>query len=283
MTFSIAARSDDGESWGVAVASKFLGVGAAVPAARADLGAIATQSYANVSYKPRGLDLLAGGASAQETLERLLAPDNDREQRQVGVVDRAGRAATFTGTGCHEWAGGETVDGAAIQGNILVGPQVVAAMHAAWQESARAASPTVRSRPHALARRLLSALCAGDDAGGDRRGRQSACLLVVSAGAGYAGLDDVAVDLRVDDHPRPCAELARLLELHELYNAAPDPAVLLPLTESLRAEVEDAARRLGHADFEAWVGCENFENRAWPDKVDPQVLQVLRDQAAQTR
>jgi uncharacterized Ntn-hydrolase superfamily protein len=283
MTFSIAARSADGDCWGVAVASKFLGVGAAVPAARADLGAIATQSYANVSYKPRGLDLLADGATAEEVLQRLLATDDDREQRQVGIVDRAGGTATFTGTDCHEWAGGETVDGAAIQGNILVGPQVVSAMRAAWQESARATATPRRAGPHGLARRLLAALCAGDDAGGDRRGRQSASLLVVSAGAGYAGLDDVAVDLRVDDHPRPCAELARLLDLHELYNAAPDPALLLPLTDALRAEVDDAARRLGHADFEAWVGCENFENRAWPDRVDPQVLQVLRDQAGVRR
>jgi uncharacterized Ntn-hydrolase superfamily protein len=276
MTFSIAARSADGESWGVAVASKFLGVGAAVPAARADLGAVATQAYANVSYKPRALDLLAGGATADEALQRLLATDDDREQRQVGIVDRTGRAATFTGTRCHDWAGGEAADGAAIQGNILVGPQVVSAMRAAWHDLAGEADPVSH---RGLARRLLAVLCAGDDAGGDRRGRQSAALLVVSPGAGYGGFDDVAVDLRVDDHASPCAELARLLDLHELYNIAPDPAVLLPLTDDLRAEVDGAARRLGHDDFEAWVACENFENRAWPDRLDPQVLQILRDQA----
>jgi uncharacterized Ntn-hydrolase superfamily protein len=270
MTFSIAARSADGQWWGVAVASKFLGVGAAVPAARAGVGAIATQSYANTSYKPRGLALLAEGATAEQVVERLLADDPGREHRQVGVVDAHGRAATFTGSDCHDWAGGVTDEGAAIQGNILAGPEVVPAMRAAWRAGAR----------EPLARRLLATLQAGDAAGGDRRGRQSAALLVVHEGGGYAGFDDVAVDLRVDDHTTPCAELARLLDLHELYNVPPDPSVLLPFTDELRSEVDSAARRLGHADFEAWVGCENFENRAWPDKVDPQVLTILRDQAA---
>jgi uncharacterized Ntn-hydrolase superfamily protein len=276
MTFSIAARSVDGESWGVAVASKFLAVGSAVPAARAGLGAIATQSYANTSYKPRGLDLLAEGAYAQDVIDRLLADDDAREQRQVGIVDAAGRAATFTGSECHDWAGGVTEAGAAIQGNILTGADVVAAMRTTWLESAGAAGDSSMS----LARRLTATLRAGDQAGGDRRGRQSAALLVVRAGAGYGGFDDIAVDLRVDDHPAPCPELARLLDLHELYNVPPDPAALLPMTEQLRTEVDDAARRLGHADFDAWVGCENFENRAWPDRVDPQVLEILRDQAA---
>jgi uncharacterized Ntn-hydrolase superfamily protein len=276
MTFSIAARSADGASWGVAVASKFLAVGSAVPAARAGLGAVATQSYANTSYKRRSLDLLAEGATAQQVLDRLLADDDGREQRQVGVVDAAGRAATFTGSECHDWAGGVTEDGAAIQGNILAGAGVVAAMRAAWAEPVTTSDDSSLS----LAHRLVAALRAGDAAGGDRRGRQSAALLVVRAGAGYGGFDDVAVDLRVDDHPDPCPGLARLLDLHELYNVPPDPAALLPLTDELRAEVDGAARRLGHADFEAWVGCENFENRAWPDRVDPQVLRILRGQAA---
>jgi uncharacterized Ntn-hydrolase superfamily protein len=191
------------------------------------------------------------------------------------VVDGAGQAATFTGAQCHDWAGGAAENGASIQGNILTGPGVVAAMRAAWRESASGDG----ARSGSLARRLLTTLRAGDGAGGDRRGRQSAALLVVKAGAGYGGYDDVAVDLRVDDHPEPCAQLARLLDLHELYNVPPDPAVLLPMTEELRAEIDEAARRLGHADFDAWVGCENFENRAWPDRADPQVLQILRDQA----
>jgi len=280
MTFSIVARSADGESWGVAVASKFLAVGSAVPAARSGVGAVATQSYANTSYKPRGLDLLTSGVTAQEVVDRLLADDDGREQRQVGVVDRDGGAATYTGSACHDWAGGVTEDGAAMQGNILVGADVVSAMQASWRRSS-GASDQVSHR--GLAHRLLDALVAGDAAGGDRRGRQSAALLVVRAGAGYSGFDDVAVDLRVDDHPSPCAELTRLLGLHELYNVPPDPAELLPMTAELRAEVDTAARALGHDDFDAWVGCENFENRAWPDRADPQVLQILRDQAGAVR
>ncbi|MGH3356024.1 MAG: DUF1028 domain-containing protein [Nocardioidaceae bacterium] len=270
MTFSIVARSTDGQSWGVAVASKFLGVGAAVPAARVGAGAVATQSYANTSYKPRALTLLADGATADVTLQALLADDVGRDQRQVGIVDRRGGATTYTGSGCHDWAGGVTLDGVAIQGNILVGPAVVDAMRAAWDET----DPDMT-----LSRRLLAALRAGDAAGGDRRGRQSAALLVVRAGAGYAGFDDVAVDLRVDDHPQPCEEMARLVDLHELYNLPPDPSELLPLTDDLRVEIDGLARSVGQADFGAWVGCANFENRAWPDKVDPKVLQILRDQA----
>lgn len=280
MTFSIVARSADGESWGVAVASKFLAVGSAVPAAGSGVGAVATQSYANTSYKPLALDLLATGATAREVVDRLLADDDGRDQRQVGVVDRDGGAATYTGSGCHDWAGGVTGAGAAIQGNILAGPDVVPAMQASWRASAGASDPVSH---RGLAHRLLDALVAGDDAGGDRRGRQSAALLVVRAGAGYGGFDDVAVDLRVDDHPSPCAELSRLLGLHELYNVPPDPSVLLPMTDDLRTELDQAARALGHDDFDAWVGCENFENRAWPDSVDPQVLQVLRDQADAVR
>jgi len=280
MTFSIVARSADGESWGVAVASKFLAVGSAVPAARAGLGAVATQSYANTAYKGRGLDLLASGADAQTVLDRLLADDDGREQRQAGVVDRDGAAATYTGAECHDWAGGVAEDDAAIQGNILVGPDVVSAMRASWRASAGTPDPVSH---RGLAHRLLDALVAGDEAGGDRRGRQSAALLVVRAGAGYSGFDDVAVDLRVDDHPTPCPELARLLALHELYNVPPDPSELVPMTDDLRAEVDAAARSLGHDDFDAWVGCENFENRAWPDMADPQVLQMLRNQAAAVR
>lgn len=271
MTFSIVARSVDGQSWGVAVASKFLAVGYAVPAARAGVGAIATQSYANTSYKPRGLQLLAEGNGARATLDALLGSDDEREHRQVGIVDAGGHAATFTGADCHDWAGGVTGAGLAIQGNILTGPQVVTAMHAAWD-----ASPA--SAP--LARRLLAAVQAGDGAGGDRRGRQSAALFVVQEGAGYAGLDDVLVDLRVDDHVAPCEELERLLGLHDLYYSQPDDDQLLPLTDDLRSEIDGLATSLGHRDFDAWVGCENFENRSWPDKVDPQELVILRGQAA---
>src|SRR4051812_45493213 len=174
VTFSIVAT--DGEAWGVAVASKFLGVGAAVPAAAVNVGAIATQSWANLAYRPDGLAMLRAGKSAQETLDALTSADEMREERQAGIVDAKGRAATFTGSGCNAWAGGVTGDGFSIQGNILVGPEVVEAMERAWRG-------TDATQP--LTRRLLAALKAGDDAGGDKRGRQSAALLVVTEAGGY--------------------------------------------------------------------------------------------------
>ncbi len=255
----------------MAVASKFLGVGAFVPAARAGIGALATQAHVNTTYKPRGLHQLRAGHTAQQTLEALLAADADRDQRQVGIIDVLGSAATFTGGDCYDWAGGMAEDDVAIQGNVLVGPQVVSAMAAAWHESASDAP---------LTERLLAVLTAGDDAGGDKRGRQSAALLVVKEAGGYAGLDDVLADLRVDDHPRPCAELARLLELHTLYFGQPAEEDKLPLDDALRVETDDLARRLGHADLDEWVGTENFENRVWPDTIDRAVLDILRAQAA---
>ncbi|MGZ4751243.1 MAG: DUF1028 domain-containing protein, partial [Oryzihumus sp.] len=179
MTFSIVARSADGSTWGVAVASKFLAVGSAVPAAVAGVGAIATQALANVAYKGLALSLLDEGATASVALQRLLEEDPERDHRQVGIVDVAGGAASHTGHACLEWAGSVTGDGYAIQGNILVGEEVVEAMEAAWQQS---------GEDEPLARRLLLALAAGDAAGGDSRGRQSAALLVVHEGAGYGGL-----------------------------------------------------------------------------------------------
>src|SRR3954469_3785255 len=231
MTFSIVAT--DGTEWGVAVASKFLAVGAAVPAASAGVGAIATQSYANLAYRPDGLRLLREGRTAQETLDALTAEDEQREQRQAGIVDAFGGAATFTGSGCIPWAGGVTgsVDGHgayAIQGNILTGPDVVAAVQQSWESS---------SADDPLARRLLAALAAGDDAGGDRRGRQSAALYVAKADGGYGGGSDIHVDLRVDDAEVPVAELFRLLDLHDLYFGKPDPGTTLPLDGDLAEEV----------------------------------------------
>ena len=269
MTFSIVARSADGRSWGVAVASKFLAVGSAVPAAAAGVGAIATQSFANTAYKPQALAAMAAGLSAAETLESLLAADPDREQRQVGVVDAEGRSATFTGSGCYGWAGGVARDGAAIQGNILTGPEVVAAMDEAWMSSDPAAPLEVR---------LLAALAAGDAAGGDSRGRQSAAVHVVRRDAGYGGFDDVAVDLRVDDHPRPVDELLRLRGLHELYLTASTPGERIPVTAELRAELDLRALGLGRADFAAWVGAENYEMRVADDLtwIDVRVLAMIR-------
>ncbi len=271
MTFSIVAT--DGTAWGVAVASKFLAVGAAVPAARAGVGAIATQALANLAYRPDGLALLGEGSEAGAVLQALTSADEQRDHRQAGVVDAAGTAATYTGSACHEWAGGVAHDGYAIQGNILTGPEVVTEMERAWLAS-DAASP--------LARRLLAALSAGDLAGGDRRGRQSAALLVVTPDGGYGGGSDVYADLRVDDHPDPVPELVRLLDLHDIYFTTPDPDAALPLDGSLADEVRDRLRGLGHADADldaalaSWAGIENYEERLLPGRIDPVVLAQLR-------
>jgi uncharacterized Ntn-hydrolase superfamily protein len=267
MTFSIVARSEDGQSWGVAVASKFLAVGSAVPAAVAGIGAVATQAAANVAYKGMALSHLDEGATAEVALATLLEDDEQREHRQVGIVDADGNAATFTGSECFDWAGGETGPGFAIQGNILAGPGVVPAMREAWEASADHDD---------LGRRLLAALTAGDLAGGDRRGRQSAALLVVRDGAGYGGLDDIAVDLRVDDHPDPLTELGRLLHLHDLYLTASTEAEKVPVDRALQTELDLRARALGHADFAAWVGTENYEMRVGEEWVDEKVLAILR-------
>jgi uncharacterized Ntn-hydrolase superfamily protein len=274
MTFSIVARGADGTSFGVAVASKFLAVGAAVPAAEAGIGAIATQAYANLAYRADGLAQLRHGRRAQLTLDSLVATDDNRESRQVGVVDAAGAAATFTGSECNPWAGGVTGDGYAIQGNILVGPEVVAAMEQAWLGS---------GPDEPLARRLLAGLTAGDDAGGDSRGRQSAALLVVTPEGGYGGGSDVLVDLRVDDHGAPVLELARLLDLHDLYFGKPEPDTLLDLDGDRAAEVRTLLAKRGFADDDlgaalaAWAGIENYEERLVAGKIDPLVLAKLRE------
>ena len=271
MTFSIVARSADGQSWGVAVASKFLAVGSAVPAAVAGIGAIATQADANVAYKALGLAHLDEGATAQVALDRLLEDDAGRDHRQVGIVDVEGGSATYTGSECFDWAGGVHDADVAIQGNILAGPEVVEAMKASWDST---------FEEQDLARRLLSALIAGDEAGGDRRGRQSAALFVVHEEAGYGGGDDVAVDLRVDDHPQPCPELRRLLDLNDLYLTASTEEEKVAVTPELRTELDDRARALGHRDFDAWVGTENYEMRVGEDWVDEKVLAILRSQAS---
>jgi len=269
MTFSIVARSADGESWGVAVASKFLAVGSVVPAAVAQVGALATQADANVSYKGLALSHLDDGATAPVALDRLLEEDDGRDDRQVGIVDVDGTAASHTGASCIPWAGGRTGEGYAVQGNCLAGPEVVEAMEQAFA----AADPTAP-----LATALLDALAAGDEAGGDRRGRQSAALLVVRDEAGYGGLDDVAVDLRVDDHPAPVTELARLLDLNHLYLTASTEEEKVEVDDALRRELEDFAVAAGHPDFRTWVGTENHEMRVDPDLawIDHRVLAIVR-------
>lgn len=272
MTFSIVGRADHPSGdpeWGVAVASRFLAVGNAVPAAVAGIGAIATQAMANVAYKAEALAHLDEGATAEIALQRLLAEDPDREHRQVGIVGLDTPAITYTGDECFPWAGGYAGDDVAIQGNILTGPEVVEAMRASWESS---------SGP--LARRLLDALAAGDSAGGDSRGRQSAALFVVREGAGYAGGDDIAVDLRVDDHPAPVTELARLLDLNDLYLTASTDDEKLPIDDTLRAELDERARAAGRVDFVAWVGAENYEMRVdvgpHPAWIDKRVLAIIR-------
>jgi uncharacterized Ntn-hydrolase superfamily protein len=273
MTFSIVARSANGDSWGVAVASKFLAVGSAVPAAVAGVGAIATQADANVAYKGIALGLLDEGATASVALQRLIEEDDARDHRQVGIVDVDGGAASHTGVSCFEWAGGITDEGVAIQGNILAGPEVVDAMYHTWLET-DAEAP--------LARRLLAALSAGDEAGGDKRGKQSAALLVVQDGAGYGSLDDIAVDLRIDDHDQPIVELERLLNLNDLYLTASTAEEKVPLDSQLHAEVNELVRALGHPNLTSWVGTENYEMRVAGDEswIDQRILEILRDAAA---
>ena len=272
MTFSIVARSADGAEYGVAVASKFLAVGAAVPAAEASVGAVATQSYANLAYRPDGLALLREGHSAREVLDRLTGADELRDQRQAGIIAATGPGASFTGAECFPWAGGAVGDGYSIQGNILAGPEVVAAMERAYLS-------TGVTEP--LSRRLLAALLAGDRAGGDRRGRQSAALLVVTPGGGYGGGSDVLVDLRIDDHGDPVPELGRLLDLHTLYFGRPDPAECDPLEGALAVQVRTllAAKGFEAPDLDRaladWASVENLEERLVAGRIDPLVLAQL--------
>ncbi|HMT33244.1 MAG TPA: DUF1028 domain-containing protein [Dermatophilaceae bacterium] len=271
MTFSIVAGQ--GTAYGVAVASKFLAVGAVVPAATPGVGAVATQSFAKVSYKADSLALLRAGAEAPDALARLTAADSLRETRQVGIVG-AHSQSTFTGAECLPWAGGvcggdDTGGRYAIQGNVLTGPEVVAAMEDAWT-----ANPGMP-----LARRLLAALLAGDDAGGDRRGRQGAALYVVDVGAGYDECG-VVVDLRVDDSPTAAHDLARLLDLNDLYFGGPED--LSPLEGALADEVRGRLASLGYRHTEVdealaeWAGVENYEMRLLSGQIDGKVLAALR-------
>jgi uncharacterized Ntn-hydrolase superfamily protein len=267
-TYSIAACDLEARQWGVAVQSKFLAVGSVVPWAEPEVGAIATQAYANPRYGPDGLALLREGLSAGETVERLTAADTGRAERQVGVVDGRGRAATYTGPECSDWAGGRTGTGYAAQGNILVGEGTVAALATTFEETERLP----------LVQRLLECLVAAQAAGGDRRGQQSASLLVVERDGGYAGLSDILVDLRVDDHERPIDELRRIYALHDrLFGTSPRED-WLPLEDELRAEVDERLTRLGYDTLDSWAGVENLEERVdGEDAIDPVVLEALRE------
>ena len=267
-TYSIAACDLDASQWGVAVQSKFLAVGSVVPWAEPDAGAIATQAYANPRYGPAGLALLRAGLGAAEVVERLVGADEGRGERQLGIVDATGAAAAWTGPKCMDWAGHRTGDGYAAQGNILVGEETVAALATTFEANAQLP----------LAQRLIECLAAAQAAGGDRRGQQSASLLVVQKDGGYAGLSDVVVDLRVDDHPRPVQELHRIHELHHrLFGLSPRED-WLPLEGELRTEVEERLTRLGYDSLDAWAGVENLEERVdGEDTIDPVVLDALRE------
>jgi uncharacterized Ntn-hydrolase superfamily protein len=270
-TYSICACDLERHEWGVAVQSKFLAVGALVGWAEPEVGAVATQAFANPRYGPEGLTQLREGHSAEEVVARLTEPDEGRDERQLGVVDAAGEGATYTGSKCFEWAGGRTGAGYAAQGNILVSGDTVDALAETFEQ---AAGP--------LAERLVACLQAAERAGGDRRGRQSAALLVVKKDAGYAGLSDVLVDLRVDDHPEPIAELERLLALHELYFGQTPDDEWLDVDEQLETELRERLERLGYTGsldeaFRAWTGTENLEDRVrGVTRIDPVVLDELR-------
>jgi uncharacterized Ntn-hydrolase superfamily protein len=270
MTYSIVAWDPEVPQWGVAVQSKFLAVGSVVSWAAAGVGAVATQAWANPQYGPDGLALLREGRSAAEVVERLVAADDGRDERQLGVVDRTGRSASHTGSGCHDWAGHRTGEGYAAQGNILVSRETVDALAETFEAGVGAGQ--------SLARRLIDCLAAAQVAGGDKRGQQSAALLVVQADAGYAGLTDVVVDLRVDDHERPIEELRRLYGLHDrLFGVTPDED-WLPLDGALADEVTSRVTRTGYGSLREWAGAANLEERVRDEpRIDPVVLEALRE------
>jgi uncharacterized Ntn-hydrolase superfamily protein len=270
-TYSIAACDLEARQWGVATQSKFLGVGSVVPWAEPQIGAIATQAYANPRYGPDGLVLLREGLSAEEVVERLTQADDGRDHRQLGVVDGKGGSASYTGSECMDWAGGRTGPGYAAQGNILVSAETVDAIAETFERSASAP----------LVERLLDCLDAAQAAGGDRRGQQSAALLVVERDGGYAGLSDSIVDLRVDEHELPLTELRRIYGMHQAIFGK------TPKEDWVDADPDELRERLAKLGFEgeldatfnAWAGKENLEERVdGVERVDPVVLEELRRQ-----
>jgi len=270
-TYSICACDLDAQQWGVAVQSKFLAVGCIVPWAEPFVGAIATQSWANPRYGPEGLALLRDGLPADEVVTRMTDADENRAQRQLGIVDGEGNAASYTGTACHSWAGHQTGPGYAAQGNILVSEDTVAALAETFEATT--------GKP--LVERLLDCLDSAQTAGGDRRGQQSAAVLVVGPEQGLAGLSDVFVDLRVDDHERPLAELRRIFGIHqELFGKTPR-ASWIEVDGGLRKELADRLAVLGYERLEDWAGVENLEGRVdGDDAIDPFVLARLRERSS---
>ena len=287
-TFSIVAYDPGNQEWGVAVQSKFLAVGSVVSWAKAGAGAVATQSYANLCYGPDGLDLMGKGTSSADAIASLTGADDDRAIRQVGMVDASGQAASYTGSSCHAWAGHHVGEGYACQGNILI-PGTVEAMARAYEEA--------RQGPGELADWLVIALAAGQEAGGDSRGRQSAAVLVVRDGGGYGGNNDRYLDLRVDDDPRPIARLQEILIMHHLFFGAANPDDLIPL-DDVAADLQALMLKTGHYDgptsgsfdeetrqaLRALVGQENLEER-WDgtgDMIDSIIVEYLNNRFRET-
>jgi uncharacterized Ntn-hydrolase superfamily protein len=278
-TFSIVAADPEGGELGIAVQSKFLAVGSAVPWVESGVGAIATQAWANTTFGPLGLTLLRGGASPDDVRSALVAGDDGSADRQFGIVDARGRSSTFTGDRCIPWASGIAGENFAAQGNCLAGESVVSAL-----------ASTFRETKGLLADRLMAALAAAQREGGDKRGQQSAALVIYKPGGGYSGFNDRYVDLRVDDHPAPIEELARILELHKLYNFAAEPADVLPIDAALGSEIASELRRAGaykgtseaydagvRDALVAFMHVENLENRVREDwTIDRQTLAYLR-------
>jgi uncharacterized Ntn-hydrolase superfamily protein len=273
-TYSIAACDLEAGQWGAATQSKFLGVGSVVPWAEPQVGAIATQAWANPRYGPDGLALLREGLSAEEVVDRLTSADEGRDHRQLGVVDGKGGSASFTGAECMDWAGGRTGPCYAAQGNILVSADTVGAIAETFE--------TTSGRP--LAERLLDCLDAAQAAGGDRRGQQSSALLVVERDGGYAGLSDSVVDLRVDEHELPLEELRRIYAMHQAIFGETPREEWLEVDDALGQELRQRLGRLGYdgdlgESFFAWAGKENLEERVdGVERVDPVVLEELRRQ-----
>ncbi len=276
MTYSIVGYDPEAKEWGIAVQSKFIGVGAVVPFAKAGIGAVATQSYANTAYGPQALDLMSQGKTAEEAIELITSDDEERHLRQVGVIDALGNPATFTGEGCYDWAGGQTGKHYAAQGNILVGEDTVKAM-----------GETFESTEGSLAERLLTALNAGQAAGGDSRGMQSASILVVKEAGGYGGFNDRYIDLRVDDHPDPINELIRIFNLHQLYFAPSKPERVVLVEGEIEEVLRTELTRLGYykegkslqQSLRDYLHTENFEMREQEENmIDLDVLEFMKKQ-----
>ena len=271
-TYSIAACDLEAGQWGVATQSKFLAVGSVVPWAEPQVGAIATQAYANPRYGSEGLALLREGLTAEQVVDRLTSADEGRDHRQLGVVDEEGRSASFTGEECLDWAGGRTGPCYAAQGNILVSAATVDAL-----------AETFEGSSGALADRLLDCLDAAQAAGGDRRGQQSAAILVVEKDGGYAKLSDVVVELRVEDHERPLEELRRLYRLHQALFGETPREEWLTVDDALANELRERLAKLGYEGdlddaFNRWAGNVNLEERVdGVEEIDPVVLEELRE------